>query len=79
MKNVVDRFCKFGVKNIIKFSLVYSTRVSLEVLDKIHKERSSFCSSYGRIYTDNRNTRVVHLYEDILHLLQSGENILFIG
>ena len=46
------------------------------MLDKIHKEHSIFCSSYGRIYIDNRNTRVVHLYEDFLHLLLSDENIL---
>ena len=41
----------------------------LETLDKTHKERSIFCCSDGRIYIDNRNTRMVHLYEDILHLL----------
>ena len=61
----------------VSLGLVYITRLSLEVLDKIHKERRIFCASYGRVYIANRNTRVVHLYEDILHLLQSSENILF--
>ena len=77
IKDVVDKCCKFVVKNILNFGLVYTTRVSLEVQGKINKEQSIFCFSYGRIYIDNKNTRVVHFYENILYLLQSGENILF--
>ena len=49
--------------------------MSIFVLEKIHDERSIFCSSYGRIYIDNRNTRVVHLHKTILHLLQLGKKI----
>lgn len=78
IKDVVDKCCKFGVKDILNFGLVYTRRVSLEMLDKINKEPSIFCFSYGRLYIDNKNTRVVNLYEDILHLIESGENILFI-
>ena len=47
------------------------------MLDKIHEKSSIICHSYGVIYIDNRYTRVVHLYQDILHLLQSGKKVLF--
>lgn len=64
------------LKNILKSALVSTTRVSLKMLDKIRKEHSIFCSRYGRTYVENRNTKVVHLYEDFLDLLLSDENIL---
>ena len=73
IKYMIDKCLKFGVKNIW---LVFTTRVSLEVLEKIHEKLSSFCSSYGLIYIDNRNIRGVHLCQDNLHLLQSGKKVL---
>ena len=64
---------KFDVRYILKSGLVYATRVSLEVLDKIHEEHSIFVLvTIVYIFII-----VLHLFKDILHLLQSGENILF--
>ena len=57
--------------------LVYTTRVSLEVLEKRPEKLSTFCSSYGLIYIDNRNIRRVHFCQDNLHLLQSAKKVLF--
>ena len=37
--------------------LVFTTRVSLEVLEKICEKLHAFCSSFGLTYTDNRNIR----------------------
>ena len=77
IKYMVDKCRKFGVKNILISGLVFTTRVSLEVLEKIHEKLHAFCSSYGLTYIDNRNIRGVHLCQDNLHLLQSGKKILF--
>ena len=77
IKYMVDKCRKFGVKNILISGLVFTTRVSLEVLEKIHEKLHAFCSSYGLTYIDNRNIRGVHLYQDNPHLLQSGKKILF--
>ena len=74
---MVDTCRKFGVKNILISGLVFTTRVSLEMLQEIHEKLHTFCSSYGLIYIDNRNIRGVHLCQDNLHLLQSGKKILF--
>ena len=77
IKHIVDKCRKFGVKNISISGLVFTTRVSLEVLEKVHKKLHAFCASYGLTYIDDRNIREVHLCQDNLHLLQSGKKILF--
>ena len=75
IKYMVDTCLKFGVKNILTSDLVFTTRASLEVLEKIHEKIHAFCSSHGLTYIDNRNIRGVHLFQDNLHLLQSGKKI----
>ena len=73
MKYIVDKCREVDVKNILKSCLVYTTRVSLEVLDKIHEERSIFVL----VLVVYILIIVLHLYEDILFLLQSGKKVLF--
>ena len=77
IKYVVDKCGKFRVKNILISGLVFTTRVSLEVLEKILEKLQTFCCSNGPIFIDTRNIRGVHLCQDNLHLLQSGKKILF--
>ena len=67
---------KFGVKNILISGLVFTTRVSLEVLGKIYEKLSPLCSSCGLIYINNRNIKGAHLFQDHLHLLRSGKKVL---
>ena len=38
IKYMVDKCRKFGVKNLLISGLVFTTRVSLEVLEKIHEK-----------------------------------------
>ena len=75
---MVDKCRKFGVKNVLISGLVFTTKVSLEVLEKIHEKLSTFCSGYGLIYIDYRNIRGVYLSQDNLHLLESGKKVLCI-
>ena len=69
IKYLVDKCRKFGVKNILIFGLVFTTRVLLEVLKKIHEKLSTFCFDYGLTHIDNRNIRGVHFCQDNLHLI----------
>ena len=62
IKYMVDKCRKFGVKNLLISGLAFTTRVSLEVLEKIYEKLYTFCTSNGLIYIDNRNIRGVHLY-----------------
>ena len=78
IKYLVAKCHKFDVKNILISGSVFNAGVSLEVLERIHEKLSTFCSSYGLIYIDNRNTRGVYLCQGNLHLLQSGKKVLFL-
>ena len=65
---MVDKCRKFGA-DILTSGLVFTIRVSLEVLEKIHEKVSTFCSDCGLKYIDNRSTRGLHLCQDNLHFL----------
>ena len=62
-------------ENILISGLVFTIRVSLEVLDIIREKTHAFCSRDGLTYIDNRNISGVHLCQGNLHLLQSGKKI----
>ena len=57
--------------------LGFTTTESKEVLKKVHEKLSTFCSSYGLIYTDNTNIRGLDLFQENPYLLQSGKNVLY--
>ena len=67
---------KFGVKNIFISGLVYSTRINIGILEKIHVVIRTFCQKYGWFHADNRNIRGKHLYKDGLHLMEESKIIL---
>ena len=66
---MVDKCRKLSVKNILISGLVFTARVSLEVLEKIHEKLGTFCSGYDLIYFNDRNIRRINLCQDNLHLL----------
>ena len=75
--NTMIKNCRnYNVRNIFLPGLVYTKRVELSVLQNLHLEIVELCSQYGLIYTDNINIYGLHLYQDNLHLLHSGKNIL---
>ena len=76
IKKMTEKCRNAGAKNVFTFGLVYSTRVSLPILERIHKTLSSYCDLHNCIYIDNRNIRGKNLYKDGLHLLESGKEIL---
>ena len=75
IKNMSLKCKKFGVKNIFISGLVYTTRISICIWEKIHVMIQNFCQKYGWFYVDNRNIRGKHLYKDGLHLMEEGKII----
>ena len=55
---------------------MYTTRVSLSVLERVLILISNYCRENACFYTDNRNIREFCLCKDGLHLLESGKKIL---
>ena len=52
IKYMLDKRRKFGVKNILISGLVFTTKVSLEVLETIHEKLGTFCSGNSLIYIE---------------------------
>ena len=67
VEKMVQKCRNYGVKKIFISGLVFSTKVSLPMLEQIHKKFE---------YIDNRNIRGFCLYKDGLHLLEEGKKFL---
>ena len=73
---IVEKCKRVEVRNIFVFGLVYTTRVILPILERVHSLISYYCRENACFYIDNRNIRGFCLYKDGLHLLESGKKSL---
>ena len=73
---IVEKCKRVGVRNIFVSGLVYTTRVSLPILERVHSLISNYCRENACIYIDNKNIRGFCLYKDDLHLLERWKDIL---
>ena len=73
---IVEKCKRLGVRNIFVSGWVYTTRVSLPILERVHSLISNYCRENACFYIDNRNIRGFCLYKDGLHLLEVGKKIL---
>ena len=55
---------------------LYTTRVSLPILESVHILISNYCRENACFYIDSRNIRGFCLYKDGLHLFENGKKIL---
>ena len=76
ISKMVDKCRSVGVTNIFVSVLVYTTKVSVPVLERIHESLVAHCENRNCVYIDNRNIHGMHLFKDGLHLMNSGKDIL---
>ena len=76
LRSMVDKCHNYGVKNVFISGLVYTTRIGLPVLERTHEMIVHLYYKLGVCYVDNRNISRKHLWEDGLHLVESGKVIL---
>ena len=76
INKMVEKCKRVGVRNIFVSGLVYTTRVSLPKLEKVHSLISNYCRENACFYINNRNIRWFCLYKDGLHLLEVWKKIL---
>ena len=72
----------FGVGKVIVSSIVYNKRVPISLVDEANSKIISMCKHNSFEYVNNGNISSIHLFDDGLHLLESGMCILannFIG
>ena len=55
---------------------MFTTRVDLPTLETVHILISNFCGDNLFVYINNRNIKGYCLYQDSLHLLDTGKRIL---
>ena len=70
IKKISQKYVSFGVKKIYVSGLVFTTRVDLQTLERVHVLLSKFC-----VYINNRNMKGDCLYQDGLHLLDTDKKI----
>ena len=76
MEKMVQKCRIYGVKKIFISSVVFSTKVSLSMLNQIHKKLVEMSGFLDFEYLDNRNIRGFCLYKECLHLLEEGKKFL---
>ena len=57
IQKIVDKRKQVGVRNIFVSGLVYTTRVNLPILERVHSLISNYCRENASFYIDNRNIR----------------------
>ena len=76
IKRITEKCSMFGVKNVFISGLVYTTRVDVSLLERIHVLIFDFCRKNSFIYIDDRNIRSDSLYKDGLHLIDEEKAFL---
>ena len=76
IKKITEKCLMFGVKNVFISGLVYTTRVDISLLERIHVLIFNFCRKNSFIYIDNRNIRSGSLYKNGFHLINKGKDFL---
>ena len=76
LKSMVKKCESFGVRNIYISGLVFTSRINIVCLEKVHDMIQNLCKTEGCIYIDNRNITRFLLYKDGLHLMEEGKVIL---
>ena len=72
LRSMIEKCHTYGIIS----GLVYTTRIGLPVLERIHEMILHLCNKLGICYIDNINIRMKHLWKDGLHLVESGKVIL---
>ena len=65
----------FGVNRVLLSGIVYTKRISLNILEDIHNQLVNLSRNLDIYHIGNRNICGLHLFKDDLHLLESGKKI----
>ena len=73
---IVQQSKQVEVRNILLSGLVYTKRLKLPMLERVHALISNYCRENACFYIDNKNNRGFCLYKDCLYLLGSRKKVL---
>ena len=76
IEQMVEKCRSFGIKRVFLSGITVTMRITCPNLEKVHNQLVSLCQKLEIAYIDNRNIIGAHLYNDGLHLLDTGKQIL---
>ena len=75
-KKTATKCVSFGVSQIIGSGIAYNKKVANSFVDEVNSKIISMCEHNILGYINNGNISNIHLFDDGLHLLESGMCIL---
>ena len=76
LKMTATKCMSFGVSQVIVSGIVYNKKVANSFVDEVNSKIISMCEHNTLGYINNGNISNIHLFDDGLHLLESGMCIL---
>ena len=65
-----------GVSKVFVSAIVRNKKIPESFLEEVNEKNSFMCKNNNFIFVDNSNVSNIHLFDDGLHLLESGRCIL---
>ena len=66
----------WSIENIFVSAVVRNKRIPESLLEEVNEKISFMCKNNNFIFVDNSNISNIHLFDDDLHLVESGRCIL---
>ena len=76
LKKMATKCMSFGVSQGIVSGIIYNKKVANSFVDEVNSKFISMCEHNSLGYINNGNVSNIHLFDDGLHLLESGMCIL---
>ena len=76
LKKMTTKCMSVGVSKVIVSSIVFNKRVANSFVDEVNSTIISMCKRNSFGFINNRNVSNIHLFDDGLHLSESGMCIL---
>ena len=74
--NIANHCKNFGVKQIIISGLTITMRLKASFIYQLNKSIKELCRKHGYSFIDNSNLSSENLWQDRLHLNNSGKGVL---
>ena len=72
LKQTAAKYMSFGVSKVIVSDIVFNKNVVNSFVDEVNSKIISMCEHNSLGYINNGNISNIHLFDDGLHLLESG-------
>ena len=76
LRKIAEKCFSYGIENIFISSVGYSKISNSYFLERVNAQIAKFCKENNYGFIDHSNINSSHLYDDGLHLLESGKIIL---